>query len=319
MKSRFYLILVIIPLFFFARCSKESSEEKLDRVINSLVDEISADNLEIYVNWLEDMETRFCLADNRREVAVAIMNRMKDFGYANARLDSFYLERTWRENYYALWEYNVVATLEGTGSTGEMSVIGAHYDNILREGDPFYITPGANDNASGVAAMLEIARVLKREKYVPSSNIEFVAFGAEELGLHGSSYYASTLAATGKVVKVMLNNDMIAYEPSDTRSDWLVNIINYPASSGLTILAEELCQEYTDLGFYTDNTHQNQSDSYSFAEAGFPALFFAGSSEDPFYHTTNDLAVTLNYEYCSEITALCCALLVRLDKLEQLN
>ena len=73
--------------------------------------------------------------------------------------------------------------------------------------------PGANDNASGVAAALELARVMRKNNFSPRNTIEFIAFGAEELGLYGSKAYAAQANGSSKKIKMMLNNDMIAYEP----------------------------------------------------------------------------------------------------------
>jgi len=313
MKQGKIFILVATLILVVSGCSKESAEEKLERKIDNLLSEIKADSLESYVTWLQDMGTRFCLADNRREVAVDIMNRLEGFGYNTVRLDSFFIERTWRDNDYAMWQYNVVAVLAGTGQGDEVTVIGGHYDDITTAGDPFSIAPGAHDNASGVAAMMEIARIMKKEDYTPATTIEFVAFGAEELGLYGSFDFASRLSASGTKVKMMLNNDMIAYEPSLDNTGWMVNIINYPTSVELLEESREICLDYTVLNNFTDNTHSGQSDSYPFAEYGFPALFFASASLDPFYHTPDDVVTNLNFEYCREITALCCAIIVKLD------
>lgn len=305
----FLLILLIVA----AGCRKLSEEEKFDSYIRDIIGEISAVNIGSDIEWLEAMGTRFCLAGNRREVAVDIMNRLKEYGYSNAVLDSFYLERSWRDTYYSLWEYNVIASLQGQDFPDSLSILGAHYDNALREGDPFDITPGANDNASGVAAMLEIARVFKKENYHPSGTIMFVAFGAEELGLHGSLNYASKLAASSSRVKMMLNNDMIAYEPSSSSNNWLVNIINYPASVSLSRRAEVICDNFTRLSSFNDNTYQDYSDSYSFNYFGYPALFFESGSDDPNYHTLYDVALNLNYDYCAEVTRLCCTILMKMN------
>jgi Zn-dependent M28 family amino/carboxypeptidase len=212
-----------------------------------------------------------------------------------------------------MWQYNVVAALPGSSPDDEIAILGAHYDDIITIGDPFEEAPGAHDNASGVAAMLEIARVMKKEDYRPANTIEFVAFGAEELGLYGSYDFASRLASSGKKVRMMLNNDMIAFDPSPVPADWVVNIINYDTSVGLLEDARAICQDYTVLNNFTDNTHQAHSDSFPFAEFGYPALFFMSGNPDPNYHTVNDLASSLNFEYCSEITSLCCVLLVKID------
>ena len=167
----------------------------------------------LYVSWMEDMGTRFALADNHRNVAMAILKKFKMLGYSDTRIDSFMLDRTYANISYQQWQYNVIATLDGTVFPDSVCIIGGHYDNILKTGDPFSVVPGANDNASGVAAALELARVMKKNNFSPRNTIEFIAFGAEELGLYGSKAYALKANESSKKIKMMLNNDMIAYEP----------------------------------------------------------------------------------------------------------
>jgi hypothetical protein len=169
---------------------------------------------------MQDMGTRFALADNHRDVAMKIKNRFIMIGYADAVIDSFMINRTYRNINYQQCQYNVIATLEGNISPDSICIIGGHYDDNLKTGDPFSIVPGANDNASGVAAALEIARVMKKNKYSPRNTIEFIAFGSEELGLYGSSAYAINARQNEKKIKLMLNNDMIGNSGS---SETLLN------------------------------------------------------------------------------------------------
>ncbi|MCJ7820718.1 MAG: M20/M25/M40 family metallo-hydrolase, partial [Bacteroidales bacterium] len=124
------------------------------------------------------------LADNHRQVAVSLKNKFIQLGYPNTKLDSFNITVTFIGIEYSTTQYNVIATLAGTTEPDSICVIGAHYDNRISSaaGDPFVFVPGANDNATGVAAALEIARVMKKKAFVPSSTIQFVAFGAEEFG-----------------------------------------------------------------------------------------------------------------------------------------
>ena len=137
------------------------------------------------------MGTRFALADNHRDVAMAILRRFQNMGYSDSRLDSFLLDMMYENIRYQQWQYNVIATLQGTTYPDSVCIVGAHYDDNLRTGDPFLIDPGANDNASGVAAALELARVMRKNNFSPANTIEFIAFGAEELGLYGSKAYAA--------------------------------------------------------------------------------------------------------------------------------
>jgi len=97
---------------------------------------------------------------------------------------------------------NVIGTLQGTVCPGVSFVVGAHYDSVGG-------TPGADDNASGVAAMLEIARLLSVQSFQPS--IQFVSFSFEEDGLIGSRQMAVEAGAAGRDIAGVLVLDMIGY------------------------------------------------------------------------------------------------------------
>jgi hypothetical protein len=311
-QSIYVLLFLSIMLLFLTTCRKDDGSEELTKesITIKLNNNISADSLESTVTWLQDKGTRFALSGNHRAIAQSILKRFKLIGYNDSRIDSFWINRTFQSVIYQQWQYNVVATLSGSIHPDSVCIIGAHYDNNLRTGDPFIIVPGANDNASGVAGAIEIARVMKLNNYKPRNTIEFIAFGAEELGLYGSFAYASYSGQTLKKIIFMLNNDMVAYQPGNNQSGWIVNINDYDNSHTLRKKAEDLCSRFTVLKFQNDNTYNKQSDSYPFFVNGFKALFFASSNVDPNYHTLNDLVANCNFDYCREILKLNCALLV---------
>jgi Zn-dependent M28 family amino/carboxypeptidase len=310
--SALIIICVIALCFLPASCNKDEDSEKQNKesLIKLFNSDISADSIEAYVSWMENMGTRFTLADNRRSVAVNIKNKFASFGISNSRLDSFLITKTYRNVTYQQYQYNVLATIFGSEHPDSVSIMGAHYDNILKEGDPFAIVYGANDNASGTAAALELARVMMKNNYAPSNTIEFVAFGAEEIGLYGSIYYAGQAKLMGKKIKMMLNNDMIAYQSGVDPSGWIVNIIDYENSYDLRIKAEAMCSKYTQMSFINDNTYNKQSDSYPFFKNAYKAIFFFAPTPDPNYHTLEDKAINCNFDYCREVTKISCALLV---------
>ncbi len=308
-----YYIPVIIILLSLSSCNKqETLEEIRESMTLDLIEDISIDSLQSYVTWMQNMGTRFCLADNRRDVAEAVCNKFISFGYTAAHLDSFLLERSYRGIDYSLWQYNVIARLNGNLYPDSVSVMGAHYDSILSgaDSDPFTAAPGAHDNASGVAAALEVARVMKENGFSPEGSIEFVAFAAEELGLYGSWDFASKARSADVKIKMMLNNDMIAYEPSANMEQWKVNILDYENSLNLLSDAERLAAKYTLLGTYNDNALNRYSDSYMFSEYGYPTLFFYKDADDPNYHSLNDIVDNCNFIYCREVVNISVALLV---------
>jgi aminopeptidase YwaD len=163
---------------------------------------------------------------------------------------------------------NVVATLHG--ERDDVIVLGAHYDSVP-DG------PGANDNASGTATVIELARAL-RARNVPYT-VRVVLFGSEEIGLVGSREYISALNARERErIVAMLNFDMVGVgaDPQVGGSDELVDLA--------VSLAEEHGRSVTQIG-----AAGGGSDHGSFIEAGIPALFFYRSN-DPNYHSPNDRA-----------------------------
>lgn len=310
--SILYTFLVITALLFHG--CKKIEEEQSEKVLATtmLTDDINADSLKSHIEWLESMGTRFALAENRRSVAVMIRNRFISYGYTDARLDSFEFTRTYNNLQYITLQYNVIAKLEGSENPDSVCIMGAHHDNILRSGtgNPLLLSYGANDNASGVAAALEIARVMKKNDYQPRNTIMFVTYAAEEFGLHGSKDHAAKISLSDMKVKFMLNNDMIAYQPSEVKSQWVVDILDYENSGELRYRAQELLRKYTGIYHINDNTYNKQSDSYSYSLKGYPSIFFFGYASDPNYHTPADRSEECNFEFCREIVKVSCAVLV---------
>lgn len=318
-KHSGYLVLFIIVMVCFS-CVKENPGNtdnipvsRKDSISLRLIKSINADSIKSTVIWLQSMKTRFALANNHRQVAINIRERFRNLGYFNARLDSFRLSITYGGQNVTTWQYNVSAQLTGVRYPDSVNIIGAHYDSRVSNGDPFIKAPGANDNGSGVAAMIEIARVMKEKEYNPWISILFVAFAAEELGLFGSSDFASGLAYSGRPTGMMINNDMIGNMSNPNRLMWDVIIKYYDNSQELSVLAAEICDEHVNLIPIIDSTNKKRSDSYSFFQKNFKPVYFASGSKDYNYHTIGDLAVECNFTYCALVTQLSAAMLVHAD------
>ena len=327
-KYRFQhiFIIVIVITLICGGCNNEygqggpSYEEKQkDLFISAIVNDINSDSLRKYVIWLQNMNTRFMLAGNHRQIAEKLMKKFIQLGYPETRLDSFNITTTYDGVIYNTWQFNVIATLRGVNYPDSISVIGAHYDDIIADGtgDPFLLVPGANDNASGVAATLEIARIIKKESFIPASTIHFVTFAAEELGLYGSYDYAQKANARQDNIIMMLNNDMIAFPASTSHINWCVNIIDYNNSGYLRSEAEELCGKHTFLWSINDNSLSGRSDSYPFYLNGFKPLFFIEKELGITYHTVDDLVTSLDFIYCREIAKISCAMLIDKNYIRQ--
>lgn len=145
MKSTRVLFLIsglILMTFALINCSRDSEEDRKEALMFTMVSDINADSLEADIVWLQNMGTRFSLADNHKRVAVKIRNRLFGMGYTDANLDSFSVTKTYRNINYEQWQYNVTAMIEGTEYPDSLCILGGHYDNNLASDDPFINVPG---------------------------------------------------------------------------------------------------------------------------------------------------------------------------------
>jgi len=190
--------------------------------------------------------------------------------------------------------YNVVATKLGTTSPDDVYLVGAHFDSVNN--------PGADDNASGTAAVMEIARVLASYEF--DATLRFVAFDREEQGLKGSYAYAAAHASD--TIRGMVNLDMIAYNPSGSMHDTVVLYDRIAGGSMKGNLAMAMATYATGIST-VDAGQLWGSDHSPFEEAGFDAALIieASYSSNPCYHQATDAVETadyLDYAFATEIT-----------------
>ncbi len=278
---------------------------------------IHPDSIYNAIGHLQNMVTRFAIAPNRRDVAERIKNKFIQIGYPTARLDSFYLTNLqWPFNsgvYYPQWNYNVIAELPGAVEPDSVYILGGHHDAILYPysmGDPFVSAPGADDNASGTVAAIEVARVFKKFNYQPKHTIKFMTFATEEFGLFGSKDYALKARTSNERIQMMINNDMIA-TCQDTVNFWRMNLLAYSNSDNVTQLAKRAVEQYTTLkGYDVSVSNSSGSDSRPFYDQEYKTIFLQEDQFSPFYHSTNDLLANCNIPYMAELVKVSCAMLM---------
>ena len=194
-------------------------------------------------------------------------------------------------------------------------VIGAHYDHLGYNEDKnaldtgHVIHNGADDNASGTAALLEIARLLK-QKSPQRHNYLFLHFSGEELGLLGSKYWIENPTTTAPI-NYMINMDMVGrYDTSHK-----LTVGGYGTSSKWSQIWKALS---TPLVVKFDSTGSGPSDHASFYRAGVPVqFFFTGSHPD--YHKASDDADKINYEATANIVTLAYQMIGITDSLPKLD
>ena len=195
---------------------------------------------------------------------------------------------------------NVIATIPGTVSPDEIVVIGAHYDSWSRGGTARTLAPGADDNGSGTAAIMEIARVLARRRF--DFTVRIVAFGAEEYGLHGSRYHAERARARGDRIVGVVNLDMVGY--ADRPPEDLDLVVN-AASEWLAVRYAGAAGRHAPMPIVRAVAPQERaSDHAPFWDNGYSAMLAIedGPVTNPHYHTTADTADTLDLEFAAAVT-----------------
>lgn len=280
--------------------SPEYSTAVNDTVISNLVSAVNADSVEYFIQTLQDFQTRFLFAPTRDSVASWIKHEFLKMGYTDVVIDSFYYDGTWQKN--------VIATLTGSDEPQKINIIGGHHDSYS-SGDPMIFAPGADDNASGTSAVLEIARVIKEQNYIPGSTIKFITFAAEEYGLWGSKDYALKAFNSGMEIKIMINHDMISHTYY-TVANSQVDINYYSGFEYLRELAMDCTEQYSVISPQIGSQNSSGSDSHSFWQLGFPSVYFEEADFSPFYHSPNDIITNYNMEYCAEVIKSSCATLL---------
>lgn len=285
----------------------------VDPLIMQMVTEVSVPNLAAYVQTLTNFGTRHSLSETQLgDFGIGAARRWIHDEFVrigNGRLQVRYED--FRMPYLGLVseQRNVVAALPGTNPNGGVYVFMAHYDSRnLDVADGVSLAPGADDNASGVAALLEMARLMSSRQW--SQTLVFVAFAAEEQGTHGSSHFVTQQMLQGLRLDVGINNDIVGGRPGipqtirvfatgDPLSETaqLARYMSYVGGMYLPAFGVDIQ--------YTLDREGRWSDHREFVRAGIPAVRLTESVEDQtLQHTSADTPERLDYTYLQQVTQL---------------
>lgn len=176
---------------------------------------------------------------------------------------------------------NLAALVRGTAQPDSFLVISAHYDHLGTMGRRTYF-PGANDNASGVALLLELAAHYARPENRPACSVVFLLFGAEEVGLVGSRYFVAHPLVPLKNIKFLVNLDLLGTGEAGAT---VVNGRVLPAPYRRLVAINE-ARHY--LPSLAPRGSAANSDHFPFSEAGVPAFFLYTRGGSAAYHDVND-------------------------------
>jgi leucyl aminopeptidase len=328
-------VLAIAVLFWLPSPARSGEHAS----VPELIDRVSLENLTTTIRTLQSpggQQSRVTFTSGNDSARSTIFGAFSALEHlSSVEYDTFYIPAS--VPFDAVPQCNVVATLTGSTFPERILVLGAHFDcSASRMGSSIWNSqwetiraPGADDNATGIAVLLEVARILSD----PSSGfdnaytLKFVAFASEESGPEhsgghgGSKHFAASAKARGENIVGMFSIDMIGFNPdhhflaivADSRSQWLgANVLAARDELGIDLL--------TNSSPFPSATY---SDHASFWEQSYPAILLIENAPpwenstyytaNPYYHTSRDTLETLNMELVRAVAQVTLASAIRLS------
>ena len=268
-------------------------------IVGALMNHVNQENMRSYVKRLQDFQTRLFASDSCDAAARWILDKFIEFGYTDVVLD------TCIERPYDVIIQNVIATKPGILYPDSVIVVGGHYDSIVYdEGSNWWVwAPGANDNASGVVAVMEAARILANVDL--NCTVKFCCWDAEEIGLFGAWDYAGKAFNRGENIGLCFNYDMIAFlnhnEPvRDITINW------NPLGEAYADVMVEMAEQYTSLVPVKRQAVPSGSDHAPFMQYGY-GIVYAEESDFPLdttWHAGTDVIENMNIPYMTEVVKI---------------
>jgi hypothetical protein len=319
---------LLIPLLVAASVLPAQTVGRPDPVIRKMLSEISRDRIAATMQKFASFDTRGNFSDpdqKDRGIGAArrwIFDQFKSYSPSlNVAFDPYKVKKQGTRILRDVEVVNVVAVLPGTTQPEKRIIVGAHYDslNIVRKPDAPEVTPeggepsaddvidfeksveasapGVTDNAAGTALVLELARVMSQYKF--EKTIVFITFAGEEIGLVGSSLYASKAKEHKDQIEAVLNNDVVgvAVAGDGHAENGLVHVFSEePADSASRELARyirETAQRYVPAfraePVFRQDRFSRGGDHSPFNANGFAAVRFTSAAENlGIQHTAND-------------------------------
>lgn len=301
-----------IPLFPSLRTEFERTAPVIDEYINSKLS--STENIRKWINLFPSYYNRHSKLGIIDEVANKLQKEIRNLGYDDEDVYFHNYAHSHEGKEYRL--KNVICNK--AGNTSKTILICAHYDTVVYDKNGVDMVdvraPGADDNASGVASILEMARILST---VPlNHSIQLVFFSGEEQGLGGSTYHAQEVKNSNIEIYRLINLDMIGSPtiPQTVMID--IDCSNEPlscnevlsndkASQAFGRLMENMAYTYTPLQVKFDAVYA--SDYCPFEARGYVitgAYDGSGTPQNPHYRRTTDSPELLDIEFIASVTKL---------------
>jgi len=295
-KSLFLIIicfsLVTNSISLIASGNKVVETKKLykdfDEDVIDMIKQIDDDLVYSYTEKLLSFGPRYTGSENCKKAGDYIYSV-----FENLSLDVEFHE--WKYNKFKC--RNVVATYNGQDSFSNAKiVICAHYDTVKD-------SPGANDDGSGVAAVLATAEILS--SYSFKHDICFIAFSGEEVGTYGSFSYAQDAYERGDNIYAVLNLDIIGWAETEYGGK-IIRFSHTERSSWISEYASKISEKYKDVIdlFIEDIPNYRGADHQAFVDYGYDGVWIVEHDPNWYGHSPYDNLTNMNYTYLAKATKL---------------
>ena len=279
--------------------------DKGDNLIPLIYEQSQVDIGIPVVHITRNLANKILINQTVSEIEKTILNQQENFKPFNINnLVTAHIDM----NYETVQTQNIVASIPGTDPKlkDEFIIIGAHYDHLgyggdhsgSRRPDNHEIHNGADDNASGTSAVIELAHEMAK-KGNNKRTLVFIAFGAEEMGLLGSKYFVKNSLVKNENIQLMMNMDMVGRLDAEKNQ---ISIGGTQTAIDLEKSIEPLIKK-SNLNHTFSPEGYGPSDHSSFYVNDIPVLFFFTGSH-PDYHTPEDDADKVNYKGIASISDL---------------
>ena len=274
----------------FEERTASSAERVSVPFVQSLVNQLNRDRLETNLIMLNSFTTRLSTGTGYRSASTRARQQLNKLNY-QTRMQSITVNGGTSRN--------IIADKPGFGNAPRgVVIITAHLDSINLQGGANAPAPGADDNGSGSAGLLEMARVFQNHR--SKHDLRFILFGGEEQGLFGSKQYVAGLTASERArIKAVVNMDMIGCLNSPAQT---VLIEGASLSQQVIDGLKQAASTYTQLAVET-SLNPFASDHVPFIRAGIPAVLTieGADSTNTRVHSARDTIDTINYDFALEI------------------
>ncbi|WUJ68156.1 M28 family metallopeptidase [Kribbella soli] len=267
----------------------KASAARVDPAVADLVGAVSTTSYQNDLTWLASLPTRHSLSTTFTQAMDFASDRMVALGYQVTRTPI---------TVGAGHSADLIGDRAGAGSNRQLVIVTAHLDSINIAGGPAAAAPGADDNGSGSAGVLELGRLLSTRLW--QHDIRLILFGGEEEGLFGSKQYVAALPpAERSRVRAVLNMDMIGTKNSAAEG---VLLEGAPVSSSQIADLSTAAATYTGLTVET-SLNPFASDHVPFINAGIPAVLTieGADSANGHIHSANDTLNFIDWSLAAEI------------------